>query len=365
MHSLLRGGGPLSLAGFQRFFTEADDPRVQAEHTGQTLFFRWAVKELAAYFGCEPAPAAVLAARNAVPAEELAARMFREANLRVLCIDYGFGAAANLAPEELAERLPCRIERILRLETLAQDLILAHERYEDFLLAFTDRVENARASGHIGLKSIIAYRTGLAIQEWGRAEAESAFQQARARAARDGTVRLADKPLNDTLVLRALEIAERQGMPVQFHTGFGDPDLDLLLANPLHLRPLLQSGRYANVPFVLLHAAYPYTRELSYLAAVYANVYMDLSLAIPHVAADIPTLVRTAFSLAPTSKVLFSTDAHSIPEIFWIAARWGRWGIGTALDGWLAEGMVSPDEAQEIAHQVLHGNAETVYGLHV
>jgi len=37
MHSLRRGGEPLSLAGFQRFFTEADDPRVQAEHTGQTI----------------------------------------------------------------------------------------------------------------------------------------------------------------------------------------------------------------------------------------------------------------------------------------------------------------------------------------
>ena len=61
-------------------------------------------------------------------------------------------------------------------------------------------------------------------------------------------------------------------MPVQIHTGFGDADLDLREANPLHLRPLLESGRYANVPFVLLHASYPYVRELGYLAAIYANV---------------------------------------------------------------------------------------------
>ncbi len=239
MPSCARAGRSI-MTGFQRFFTESDDPRIHADHAGQTLFFRWAIKELAAYFGCEPTPAAVLAARNAMHPDELAQRMFRDANLAVLIIDYGFGAAINLSPDELQARLPCRIERILRLETMAQDLILENESYDRFLEAFTDRVENARSSGHVGLKSIIAYRTGLAIKEWGQEEARQAFQRLRDRAIQDGKVRLADKPLNDVLVLRALEVAERQQLPVQFHTGFGDPDVDLLLANPLYLRPLLQ-----------------------------------------------------------------------------------------------------------------------------
>ena len=152
-------------------------------------------------------------------------------------------------------------------------------------------------------------------------------------------------------------------MPIQFHTGFGDPDVDLLLANPLHLRPLLQSGRFSNVPFVLLHASYPYTRQLSYLAAVYANVFMDISLAIPHVAADIPNLIRASLSLAPTSKVLFSTDAYSIPEIYWIAARWGRWGIGKVLGEWVKQGILSANEVDEIAQQMLHKNAASIYGI--
>jgi predicted TIM-barrel fold metal-dependent hydrolase len=362
-HALLRQGGPFNLTGYQRFFTESNDPRIHADHAGQTLFFRWAIKELAAFFGCEPSAAAVLAARNALPPDELAQRMFRDANLAVLIIDYGFGAAINLSPEELQGRLPCRIERILRLETLAQDLILENGSYDNFLEAFTDRVENARSSGHVGLKSIIAYRTGLAIREWNRDEARQAFQRVKDRHSQDGSIRLADKPLNDVLVLRALEVAERQRLPIQFHTGFGDPDVDLLLANPLYLRPLLQSGRFANVPFVLLHASYPYTRQLSYLAAMYANVFMDISLAIPQVAADIPSLVRASLSLAPTSKVLFSTDAYSIPEIYWIAARWGRWAIGMVLDEWIQQGILATAEADEIAHQMLHKNAESIYGI--
>lgn len=361
--ALLREGGPSSMAAFQSYFTESEDPRMHASHVGQTLFFRWGIKELAAYFDCEPTATAVLAARNRLPLKELEVRMLRDANLAVLVVDYGYAADSHLLPDELQERLPCRIERLLRLETMAQDLILENESYDSFIDEFSARVEGARSTGHIGLKSIIAYRTGLAIMEWSQDEARQAFQRVRANAAKNGQVRLADKPLNDVLVLRALEIAEREQLPIQFHTGFGDPDVDLLLANPLHLRPLLQSGRFTNVPFVLLHAGYPYTRELSYLAYMYANVFMDISLAIPHVAADTPTLVRTSLSLAPTSKVLFSTDAHSIPEIFWIAARWGRWGIGDALDEWLKGGMISANEADEIAHQLLHGNAETIYGI--
>ena len=362
-HALLREVGPLSLTAFQSFFTESDNPRFLADHARQTLFFRWAIKELAAYFGCAPIADAVLDARNSSPLDELGSRMLRDANLAVLIIDYGFEARLHLSPEEMQARLPCRIERLLRLETMAQDLILEHEDYNSFLEAFTTTVENARSNGHVGLKSIVAYRTGLAVKEWSQDDARQAFQRLRSLVAQGGEMRLADKPLNDVLVRRALEIAERQQIPVQFHTGFGDPDIDLLLANPLHLRPLLQSGQFDNVPFVLLHAGYPYTRELSYLASVYANVFMDISLAIPYLAADIPTLVRTSLSLAPTNKVLFSTDAYSIPEIYWIAARWGRWGIGVVLDEWLKGGMVSATEADDIANQLLHGNAETIYGI--
>ena len=72
-------------------------------------------------------------------------------------------------------------------------------------------------------------------------------------------------------------------MPVQFHTGFGDDDADLRTANPLLLRPLLQDTTLRNVPFVLLHT-YPYCREAGYLASIYPNVFIDLSLTIPFTA---------------------------------------------------------------------------------
>ena len=362
-HALLRDGAVSGAAAYASFFTESGDATMHARHVPESVFYRWAVRELGALLECGPTTEAVLATRGRVSAEALARRLLGEANIGALLVDHGYLTDETWTPAELAARVPCRVWPILRLETLAQTLIVRHETFDAAVDAYSAVVERARADGFVALKSIIAYRTGLAVASASRADAAAAFGPVKERARRDGRVRLADKPLTDYLLLRALEIAERQGMPVQIHTGFGDADLDLREANPLHLRPLLESGRYARVPFVLLHASYPYVRELSYLAAMYRNVYADVGLAIPHVAAEIPAVLRQLLGLAPASKVMYSSDASQIPELYWLAARWARRGLGAVLDELVALGALGGDEALAMAGRVLGVNAAELYGL--
>src|SRR5262249_46002414 len=162
---------------------------------------------------------------------------------------YGFRGAENYTPEEMRETFNQKIEMLLRLETFAQELIMQYPTFSLMLDAFVAGVEGARAAGHIGLKSIIAYRTGLDI-DWGaRDDAVRAYGTIKDQADREGKIRIANKPFNDFLVLTALEIANRQELPIQFHTGFGDPDVDLIKANPLYMRPLFQSDKFRKVPF--------------------------------------------------------------------------------------------------------------------
>jgi uncharacterized protein len=362
-HSLLRRQTPFSQVEFQGFFSEGGDETIVARHVPNTIYFRWAIKELARFLDCDPTPEAVLAARAALPPKEWAGRLFRDANIPLLLVDHGFQRGDTLTHDELRAHLPCRIHPILRLETTAQDMIVRHETFDRMVEAYVAAVEGARAAGYVGLKSIAAYRTGLAISPPDRGEPASAFAAAKARARRDGSVRLADKPLNDHLVLLALAVAERQQLPVQFHTGFGDADLDLLGANPLHMRPLFESGRYRHVPFVLLHAGYPYVRELGYLATLYSNVFVDVGLAIPFVTVDIPALWSQLLGLTATSKILFSTDAYSIPDIYWLATRWGRWGLAHALEAAMACGALTEGEALQSARAMLGGNAARLYGV--
>jgi hypothetical protein len=362
-HALWRAAGPLTIEAFRSCFTESADPIVQARDVPETLVWLWGLRELAGYLGCEPTPAAVLAARNAVPLAQLANGLWRDQNCELLVIDPGFRAAGSYTPGEMRASFEPRVELLLRLETFAEELIGQHATFPQMLEAFVARIEGARVAGYVGLKSIVAYRTGLDIGTPSREEAARAYASAREHAQREGTIRLAHKPLNDLLLRTALGIAASQELPVQLHTGFGDPDIDLRTANPLHLRPLLADQQLRGVPFVLLHAGYPYVRELGYLAAMYPNVFMDISLAIPFVTTEIPRMIHETLALTPLTKVLYSSDGFSIPEIFWLAHRWGRRALQQVLDEIVRAGALTEVQARRAGELILNGNARRVYGL--
>jgi uncharacterized protein len=366
-HALLRRP-PATAGEWLAFFTESRDPALVANHVPSTLFFRYAVKALAELLGCEPTPERVLDARDqlALGADQTgespwAALLIRDANIGAMLIDYGFRGPQNYGPEEMQRLLPCRLDPILRLETLAQELILKHDTLDQVLEAYRAEVEGARAAGYVALKSIIAYRTGLSVRDWPRGDLDAAFRPVKEQARREGAIRLASQPINDTLLLCALDVAQRQAMPVQFHTGYGDADVDLLAANPLHFRPLLQSNRYDRVPWVILHMGYPYARESSYLASIYGNVYVDLSLAIPFAPSDARLLLAQLLGLAPASKLMYASDGFSVPELFWLGAKIGRAALARVLEDQMSDGTLTAREADDSARQILAGNAQRVY----
>jgi predicted TIM-barrel fold metal-dependent hydrolase len=194
-------------------------------------------------------------------------------------------------------------------------------------------------------------------------EARQTFQQLKALAEQRGRLRLTAKPLLDYCVGLTLEEARRLELPIQFHTGFGDPDIDLLTANPALLRPLLADSRYAGVPIVLLHMGYPYVRESAFLASLYPDVYVDLSLTLPLLRPVLPHLLQELLALAPATKLLYGSDAHSQPEMFWLGAQYGRWSLGKILADWIDDDTMEEHEALEIAQRICFRNALELYRL--
>src|SRR5262249_55068978 len=206
---------------------------------------------------------------------------------------------------------------------------------------------------------------GLAIRVWERGAAEVAFAGARREVGEKGSLRLAHKPLLDTLLHIAFTEAARQEAPVQFHVGYGDTDADLRLANPLHLRAVLETPGYQGMPIVLLHACYPYTREGGYLAAVYDHVYLDLSYGIPFLSYDeMASFTRAALGVAPFTKLLYSSDAVGVPELHWLSAVSARRVLGEALGECVARNELSAADAQTAGSAVLKMNAVKLYRLY-
>lgn len=209
-------------------------------------------------------------------------------------IDDGLGSEDDLEPFNWHDQFttsPCK--RIVRIETVAASLLSSlHEQNKlpvgasiadeeacslawlTFIAAFEQaiaaEVENPDT---VGFKSVVCYRTGLDVKigrdidvtEHGLRSFRRHLPEFVAR-----SFRIEAAGVNDALVISTCKLIAagyRQhdvAKPLQFHTGLGDNDINLLASNPGCLQPLI--AHFPVVPIVLLHSSYPYTREAGYLA---------------------------------------------------------------------------------------------------
>src|SRR5512146_2905458 len=124
-HPLLRRSATDAAGCFQRWFTESTDATIQSRHVPHLLVFRTAIRWLAEFLGCEPAPEAILAARAQIGEAEYTARLFADVNIGMVLCDYGYGGAEAYDHAAMQALLPCPVHPVLRLERLAEELIVA------------------------------------------------------------------------------------------------------------------------------------------------------------------------------------------------------------------------------------------------
>jgi hypothetical protein len=349
LHPLLRSP---EAHPFARYFTEADDDGVVQEHAPHALFFRRAMRDLSELLDCPSDLESVLSARAALGPNEYLRLLLHSSNVSTLLIDDGYPIEARTV-DEIGEASGCTARRIARIETVAESLFISATSAADLVertLAALDAEPEI-----VGLKTIVAYRCGLNIAPASWPEAERAFAEERALSGWNPP-RLTAKPLLSALLLAALEWAAERAMPVQFHTGFGDRDVNLPMSNPALLKELLENRRFAGAPIVLLHAAYPYCREASYLAAAYPNVWIDWSAVNPMLPPrQLQRVVEDLLALAPFTKLLYGSDAWGIPDWIYLAGIAGRKALAAALSE-------EPDRG-EIARAILFENAASLYRL--
>ena len=364
-HGIYHTQGPMDAPAWRRLFTESSDPRMRSEHVATTLFYHRLVRKMATFFGCDPTEDAVLEARRQFDDRGLTGKLLRAAHIEVLFLDKGYPQQELvLSDAELSSVAGCRVAPMLRVELVMQRLIAEHNTLPAVIEALRAELNDVRGRGYVALKSIVAYRTGLDIRTWNNDDVEAAFVEARREVQASGAVRLRHKPLLDTLLHVTFEEAAQQELPVQCHTGYGDTDADMLLANPLHLRAVLEEDKYRTMPVVLLHECYPYTRQGAYLATVYENAYLDLSYGIPFLGYnEMIEFTRAAFDVAPFSKLLYSSDGVGVPELHWMSALDGRRILGQVLGECVANGDLSSAAAEAAGVAVLHDNAMKLYGL--
>jgi predicted TIM-barrel fold metal-dependent hydrolase len=357
--------GPDDRNQFRRLCTESDDARLLAD-VPTALAYRRMLRALAVHLDCASDEESVLRARGEREPLAHAAELLSDAGIRTLLLDDGYPPAdAVLPPALLEQRAKVTTYRVLRLEPQFERMLGTGIRSVDEARERVRAlVREARGAGVVGLKTVAGYRTGLGIRRPDPAAATASLDVVQAELDAHGSVRLGHKALLDILLLDAFEVAGAEQLPVQVHVGYGDTDADLRTASPLELRDVLEDRRLSATQFVLLHGCWPFVREGAYLAGVYGNAWLDVSYGIPFLSRrELVEVTRAAIGVAPLSRIVYSSDGSSLPELHWSGAREGRHAIATALGGAVDDGDLDLSHAVRYGQAMLAGTASRLYGL--
>jgi uncharacterized protein len=344
---------PDSRYGLADVLTESCEPG-QIGAAREHPAYRGALRELANVLGTTPSEEALATARRSDFAGHVE-RLLGNCRLEAMFVDDGFRPAGAISLAEHASLVGCPVRRIVRIETEAEAASAGGPPLAECRARFQQAIADALAEGAIGLKTIAAYRCGLDLPTPSPGAADGAYDTWR----RSGSSRLRDATLVSLFMADALDAAG-EGVPLQVHCGTGDRDQMLTGADPALLQPHIDRGMLAETPVVLLHC-YPFVRHAGYLASIYTNVHVDLSLAItliPHRGAE---LVAEALELAPPTKLLFATDASRLPEMFALGTRWWRESLARALGALVDDDFADEPHALHWAQLILAGNARRIY----
>ena len=335
---------------FAGYFTEGD---LSSKHARHTLNYRAALDLLIERFG-DADETTLLEQRAEVDPEYYARELIAETGTETILVDDGF---PDIGPEEFANYTDAEIRPIRRIESAAEELLPAHDSLASFEDEFTGELEKAVEGDFVALKTVVAYRTGLDI----RLHDRDTLRQAYSELNTNWDERIEHPIINDHLVHIASDIAAAYDVPLQFHTGFGDADAHPRFVNPTYLYEFLRS--HHDTQIVLLHGGYPYTRAAGYVTATLDNVFLDLSLATPFVQHGVEPLISQALELTPTTKLLYASDAFSVPELYVLAARRFRADLSSVLERLHDDGFVTQSYAEDIARGILRENAIQLYDL--
>ncbi|KAI9740323.1 MAG: hypothetical protein M1834_004902 [Cirrosporium novae-zelandiae] len=380
-HNLLRPSH-LSAHPFESITTEANGEAL--DHTRFSLSHVRAVKQLAEFFDCDADWEAIKMSRKAslsLDSENITRKCFE--GIHTILMDDGLDTE-NVQRYDWHKRfIPGTVYRVVRIEKEAEniarsmtikkspaDLSDPYDLFSQFENHFEGAIEKAIKDRSVAaFKSVICYRTGLRISSGYAENIAKDFDTYLLKALKTGDYRIESHNLNNYLVnctLNLLNEAEKRGVakPIQFHTGLGDNDIDLLLSDPANLQQTIED--HPNVQFVILHSAYPYTREAGYLAAMYKNVFLDLGEVFPMLSREgQEAVMRQSLELVPWDKLLWSTDGHWFPETFWLANKQFRQVLEEVLSNGISRGDYSIAQAIDIVTGVMFDNSNALYNLSV
>src|SRR5436309_9430826 len=235
---------------------------------------------------------------------------------------------------------------------LLRKLGMEPSSFDDYLAAFEKLVDGLASRHQVALKNALAYDRDLAFDEpdeklarqtWGKASPSVADRKA----------------FGDFVVDRLCELAGERDVPVQMHLGTAL----IRGSHPLNVAGLVE--RRPGTRFLLMHLAYPWSRDLLGMAFVYRNIWLDLTWSLLLSPSHFKLALHEAIEILPDeTRMMIGGDNWHVEETVG-TMKLARQLIGEVLEEKVTAGYFRNDDAERLARKILRENAIAFFKLQV
>jgi predicted TIM-barrel fold metal-dependent hydrolase len=351
-------------------------------HLKNSLFTVYMVKEMAAYLKCRETLEDVVAARNERTRADYYAYMrdlFKDVHIANVMNDTGCcGGLTDASFAKFGEAIkPAQLRPIARVDHIEEPLLKEDISFDvlesRFLAAVRSALDDNGNFGmkSYGMKSYLLPEIGLIEPIYDPSVAKKGWEEYkqtrntkypdRVQAAANGKV------IRQYTLTLSMEECLKRNMPMQFHAGDGEPP-EIILRNqhPYYLEEIVRfekDGLMRMPKVIAIHAGYPLLGEEVWLTYLYTNCYMDVSVITALITEGLTRRYLEILEVVPFSKVLFGSDAYHLPELYWLAGKWGKPYLARALAIYVDEGILDEEGALQKARQILYENNRRVYNI--
>jgi hypothetical protein len=226
--------------------------------------------------------------------------------------------------------------------------------------------EQSLEAGMVNVKSTLAYNREIHYAEIPESDAEEEIQHLLKdeRHIPEGFRNQVERPyrrLEDHMFHHLIRLAEGHKIPVQIHTGLHAGNGNFIEnSKPTHLTNLF--FLYPQVKFDLFHISYPYQGELSVLAKIFPNVYVDFCWAHIISGSLSRRTLHEMLETVPANKIFGYGGDYRYPELSYAHAKLARQNIARVMAEKVDDGFFTETEAVRIARMILHDNPNRMFG---
>jgi len=227
--------------------------------------------------------------------------------------------------------------------------------FENFLDIIDETVDKWIYKNVVGMKTAIAYTSGLKISKPKLSTATVAFNKKTKMSEEE------NKIVRDFVFHHLLKACKRNNFPVVIHTGFqiwGRSNLEQ--SNPMLLHNILIDPEYKDLTFVLLHGGNPYIGETTYLAGMFPNVMIDFTWITWMSPMRFKNALLEWLAVVPHHKMCWGSDSQT-PESIVGTDKITRRYIADALETAVDEGIIDERYALEFIENAYRKTAKRIF----